>query len=120
MTRNWPLISWVGGIALCQTGVTLRSGAFEGQDATILSNGRLELAILTQGSVILSIVITGGGERLSPLWNSLRLAREAGRDAPFDGVFGHLVCGDGFGQPSAEERATGLPQHGEAHVTRSL
>jgi len=41
-----------------------------------------------EGSVIAGIVTTGVGEKLNPLWNP------------------------------AEERAAGLPQHGEAHVTR--
>lgn len=118
MMHKSLLISLVGWIAFCQTNGTPRSGSFEGQDATILSNGRLELTVLTQGSVIANIVITDDSVRLSPLWNPMRLARESGRDAQFTGVFGHFVCVDGFGQPSAEERAAGLPQHGEAHVTR--
>ena len=108
----------MGSIALCQSASGPREGASEGQEATVLSNGRLELTVLTQGSVIASIVITDGGEKLNPLWNPLRLARDAGRTAQFTGVLGHFVCVDGFGQPSAEERAAGLPQHGEAHVTR--
>ncbi len=118
MMRKSLLISLVGSIALCQMSETPRPGAFEGQDGTILSNGRLELTVLTQGSVIANITMTDQSERLSPLWNPLRLARDSGRDAQFTGTFGHFVCVDGFGQPSAEERAAGLPQHGEAHVTR--
>lgn len=88
MLRNWFLISLVGGIALCQTSGTPRPGTFEDQDATILSNGKLELTVLTQGSVIASIVMADDAERLSPLWNPLRLAREAGRNAPFTGCSG--------------------------------
>ena len=108
----------MASIAVSQDGGTVRSGSFEGQDATIVSNGRLELTVLTQGGGIGSIVITEGGEKLNPLWNPIRLAREAGRLPSFNGSLGHFVCVDGFGQPSAEERAAGLPQHGEAHVTR--
>ena len=33
-------------------------------------------------------------------------------------IQGHFVAVDGFGQPSAEERAAGMPQHGEAHVAQ--
>ena len=33
---------------------------------------------------------------------------------PLQGL-GHFVCVDGFGPVSAEERAAGLPGHGEAH-----
>lgn len=118
MMRKSLLFSLVVSIALCQTSGTLRSGTFEGQDATILSNGRLELTVLTQGSAIANIVMTDNSERLSPLWNPLRLARESGRDAQFNGGLGHFVCVDGFGSPSAEERAAGFPSHGEAHLTR--
>jgi hypothetical protein len=118
MMRKSLLISLVASIALCQTNGTPRAGTFEGEDATILSHGCLELTVPTQGSVIANIVMTDKSERLSPLWNPLRLARESGRDPQFTGVFGHFVCVDGLGQPSAEERAAGLPQHSEAHVTR--
>jgi hypothetical protein len=118
LRRNLLAFSLFGSIAVCQTGESPRPGTYEGQDATVLSNGKLELTVLTQGSIIASILITDGGEKLNPLWNPLRLAREAGRDAAFNGTLGHFVCVDGFGQPSAEERAAGLPQHGEAHMTR--
>ena len=33
---------------------------------------------------------------------------------PLQGL-GHFVCVDGFGPVSSEERAAGLPGHGEAH-----
>jgi len=36
----------------------------------------------------------------------------------FTGILGHFVAVDGFGQPSAEEHAAGLPQHGEAHTIK--
>lgn len=116
--RNLLTVFLLGSIAVCQTSESPRPGTFEGQDATVLSNGSLELTVLTQGSIVASIVITDGGEKLNPLWNPLRLARDAGRTAVFNGTLGHFVCVDGFGQSSAEERAAGLLQHGEAHVTR--
>jgi hypothetical protein len=119
MLRKSLLMLLICGFALCQTSVTPRTGTLEGQDATILSNGRLELTVLTQGAGIASLVMTDKAERFSPLWNPIRLARETGRsDYQFTGMFGHFPCVDGFGQPSAEERAAGLPQHGEAHVTK--
>ena len=67
-----------------------------------------------------SVVMTDDPEHLSPLWNPLRLAREAGRQASYDGTFGHFVCVDEFGQPSAQERTAGLPMHGEAHTLRFM
>src|SRR5262249_8904499 len=50
------------------------------------------------------------------LWNPVQLARDAGRTVQFNGTIGHFVCVDGFGTPSSEERAAGLPGHGEAHL----
>jgi hypothetical protein len=117
MPRISRLILLFSLIAACQ-GAGPTTGTFEGQEATILSNGRLELTVLHQGSVIASVVLADDGDKLNPLWNPLRLARDAGRAAEFSGAFGHFVCVDGFGQPSAEERASGLPQHGEAHAIR--
>lgn len=48
----------------------------------------------------------------------MRLARELGHESHFDGTLGHFVCVDGFGPASQEERAAGVPGHGEAHMTR--
>ena len=31
-------------------------------------------------------------------------------------MVGHFVCVDGFGSPSAEERAAGMAMHGEAYL----
>jgi len=95
-----------------------REITFEGQKAVTLSNQKLQVTLLDQGSILASVVLADDPEKLNPLWNPLRLAREAGRQPRFDGTFGHFVCVDGFGQPSAEERAAGLPGHGEAHATQ--
>ena len=46
----------------------------------------------------------------------MRMARELGRPVTYDGGAGHFICVDGFGTPSPEERAAGLPFHGEAHT----
>jgi hypothetical protein len=43
------------------------------------------------------------------------MARELGQKSPFGAGLGHFVCVDGFGGVSAEEKAAGLPGHGEAH-----
>lgn len=95
-----------------------RDITFEGQKAVMLSNQKLQVTLLDQGSILASVVLADDPEKLSPLWNPLRMARDAGRQPRFDGTFGHFVCVDGFGQTSAEERAAGLPGHGEAHLTQ--
>ncbi len=88
---------------------------FEGRPALVLKNDKVALTVLTQGSTFANLVLTDDPEKLSPLWNPVRLAREAGEKNIFDLYFGHFVCVDGFGPVSPQEEAAGLPGHGEAH-----
>ncbi|PYT35501.1 MAG: hypothetical protein DMG58_01965 [Acidobacteria bacterium] len=90
---------------------------FEEQPAYLLSNGALELTVLPRGSTFASVVLSDDPEKLSPLWNPLRMAREVGEKNTFDSALGHFICVDGFGPVSPEEEAAGLPGHGEAHQT---
>jgi hypothetical protein len=83
---------------------------FGGQPGALLSNGKLELVVLTKGGSIAKVVMSDDPEKLNPMWNTL------GRGGEFNGINGHFVAVDGFGQPSAEERAAGLGQHGEGHT----
>jgi hypothetical protein len=70
-----------------------------------------------QGGAIASVVLTDDPDQLNPMWNTRQAGRATGRGPQqFNGTIGHFVAVDGFGQPSAEERAAGIPQHGEAHV----
>ena len=107
----------MGSLALSwgQQGVVHES-SFEGNPATVLANSKLEVTITTKGSTLASVTLMDDPQKLSPLWNPIRMAREMGRPARFDGGAGVFVCVDGFGPPSAEERAAGLPGHGEAHT----
>ena len=90
---------------------------FEEQPAYVLSNGALELTVLPKGSTFASVVLADDPEKLSPLWNPMRLAREVGEKNTFDSALGHFICVDGFGPVSPEEETAGLPGHGEAHQT---
>ena len=71
---------------------------------------------MTKGSTLASLTLADDSKKFSPLWNPMRMARELGRPVKFDGGAGLFVCVDGFGPTSAEERAAGLPGHGEAHT----
>ena len=102
--------------AAAQTIGSAQQVAFEGQAAVLLSTDKLEVTVTTLGATLGSIVMPDDPEKLNPLWNPVRIAREQGRQADFNGSAGHFVCVDGFGPPSPEERAAGLPMHGEAHV----
>lgn len=88
---------------------------FEQQPGYLLSNGTLELTVLRMGATFGSLVLAGGPSKINPLWNPSELARKAGQPPRFGNSRGHFVCVDGFGGVSAEERAAGLPGHGEAY-----
>src|SRR4051812_47434166 len=111
------LILLTAAVAVAQSPSGPPSSTFEGQPAVTLSNDKLQMIVMVQGSSIASLIMTDDAEKLSPYWNPARLGREAGRTVPFTGSLGHFVCVDGFGPASAEERAAGLPMHGEAHLT---
>jgi hypothetical protein len=87
---------------------------FAGQPATLLSNDKLQVIVMTQGGAIASVVLMDDPQKQNPMWKN-----GAGRrGGTFDGVVGHFVAVDGFGPPSAEERAAGMPGHGEAHTVK--
>jgi len=113
------LIMLITSVAVAQSQGVPQGSTFEGQPAFTLSNDRLQMTVMVQGSSIASLVMTDDAQKLNPYWNPTRLAREAGRTVQFTGSLGHFVCVDGFGPASAEERAAGLPMHGEAHVQLS-
>ncbi len=72
--------------------------------------------MLKTGGAFANLVMLDDPAKLSPLWNPIRLAREAGKTLRESSSFGHFLCVDGFGPVSREERAAGMPGHGEAHV----
>src|ERR1035437_6094843 len=64
-------------------------------DNIVLANGKIELTIGAMGGRF-SRLLLREGEPLSPL-----------------ATLGHFLALDGFGAPSDEERAAGMPFHGE-------
>ena len=72
--------------------------------AVVLANDKLELTIALRGGAMNRLVLKGDPEQLSPFGDPAVMGR----------TLGHFVCVDGFGDPSPEERAAGLPGHGEA------
>ncbi|HEY7210964.1 MAG TPA: hypothetical protein VH477_11880 [Bryobacteraceae bacterium] len=96
--------------------VAAQNTTYEGYPAVTLSNDKLALTLMLKGSTLSSIVLKDDPEKLNPLWNPMRMAGELGRPVHFDGGAGLFVCVDGFGPASPEEKAAGLPMHGEAHA----
>lgn len=103
-------------LAIGRSQEPVQTGNFEGYPAVVVSTAKLQLTIMKKGGTLISLTLTDDPEQLSPLWNPMRMARELGRPVTYDGGGGHFVCVDGFGSPSAEEKAAGLPFHGEAHT----
>jgi hypothetical protein len=85
------LLVFAGGV-LAQEEVTL-----DGRPVRLLSNDKLTLAVRSVGGTMTQLLLREDPEKLNPL----------------EGL-GHFVCVDGFGPVSKEERAAGLPGHGEA------
>lgn len=103
-------------LAIGRSQEPIESASFEGYPAILVSSPKLQLTVMKKGATLASVTMTDDPEKLSPLWNPMRMARELGRPAVYDGGAGHFVCVDGFGSPSADEKAAGLPFHGEAHT----
>jgi len=103
------------GLAVGPQSAGPQATTFEERPGLLLANDRIEVTVLTQGATIANLVLRDDPERLSPLWNPVRMAREAGRRAGGGAGMGHFVCVDGFGPVSPEEQAAGLQGHGEAH-----
>jgi hypothetical protein len=105
-------------VAFAQQSGGPQNSIFEGQPAMTLTNDKVQFTVMVKGSAIASAVMNDDAGKPSPLWNPLKLARDKGGRLSTLGTIGHLVCIDGFGQPSADERAVGIPQHSEAHITK--
>ena len=114
MRTTFFTLALLGASLAAPAQVTQRS-TFEDHPAIVLANDKLELTILTQGGALVNLVLKDDPEKMSPFWNPIRMAREAGHGNHFGTSLGHFVCVDGFGPFSEEEKAAGLPGHGEAH-----
>jgi hypothetical protein len=105
-------------ICVCLTVVVIGQDrmTFENRPAVRLSSDKLELTVLPEGGAMVELTLVGDPDHVSPLWNPIRIARETGLTPPTSFSRGHFICVDGFGPVSAEERAAGLPMHGEAQA----
>ena len=74
-----------------------QAAAPDGAQAVSLSNDKINLTVLLKGGTLARLVLADGPEKTSPL-----------------ATLGHFLCLDGFGAPSSQEMAAGMPFHGEA------
>ena len=91
-----------------------RQDDFQGRPSLVVSNDLLELTILNTSGAFASLVLKDDPDKINPMWDHIRMARELNR--PMWGLtyVGHFICVDGFGRPSEDEVKAGFPQHGEA------
>ncbi len=109
------LLTALGGASAAE-GPAPTWGSYERSGAVILANDKLELTVTIQGASLARLVLKDDPSATNPFWEPSRMARELGQMAGFRPSTGHFVCVDGFGPVSEEERAAGLPGHGEAHM----
>ena len=111
--RFLTLLLSLAAVAAAQS--PARPAAFDDRPALELANGKLQLTVLVQGASMASLILLDDAAKMDPMWNPARMTRELGGKRGQAGGTGHFVCVDGFGPTSPEERAAGLPGHGEAH-----
>jgi hypothetical protein len=104
------------GLVLTATLIAQDKTTWEDRPAILVANDRIELTVLPEGGAMAQILLREDKAKLNPLWNPYWIARQAGLKPPTNFYRGHFVCVDGFGPSSMEERAAGLPMHGEAHT----
>jgi hypothetical protein len=87
-------------LVVCFAGALVggQESTLDGRPVRMVSNDKLELTIRSLGGAMVQLLIKDDPDKLNPLQG-----------------LGHFVCVDGFGPVSKEERAAGLPGHGEAH-----
>jgi len=103
-------------VFVCASRLSAQNATFEGHPAVTLTNDKLEVLVLKQGASVASVVLRDDASKRNPLWDPARMAREVNGRSNFSTGTGQFLCVDGFGGTSAEERAAGLPGHGEAHL----
>jgi hypothetical protein len=97
--RIWWRAGWL--LLLCFACTVLRAqeeSTLDGRPTRVIANDTLALTMHSIGGAMVQLLIKDDPDKLNPLQG-----------------LGHFVCVDGFGPVSREERAAGLPGHGEAH-----
>ena len=92
-----------------------QKAVFEQRPVVTIANGKLELTINERGGAFVNLVLLDDAERLSPLWNPVRHARELGEANQFGEAFGHFVCVDG----SARDQRRSGPRDSQTTAKRT-
>jgi hypothetical protein len=84
-------------VVLCLS-VDAQETTLDGRPVFVLENDKLSLTLRQQGGSMVRLLLKDDPDQINPMHS-----------------LGHFVCVDGFGPSSDEERAAGLPMHGEAN-----
>ena len=103
-------------VAPAQTPPTVKDGVVYGRPVLLVSNDKLEVAVVKKGGSMLRILIHGDPQGISPFGNPEMVPTVPDNRKLQGAMVGHFVCVDGFGSASADERAAGLAMHGEAYL----
>jgi hypothetical protein len=103
-------------VALAQTEVPLKEASVLNRPVYLLSNDKLEVAIIKQGGAMLRVLLQGDAVGLSPFGNPEMVPAVPANRKLQGSMVGHFVAVDGFGSPSQQERAAGIAMHGEAYL----
>ena len=102
--------------ATAQTAGPMKEATVLNRPVYLLSNDKLEIAIVKQGGSMLRVLIQGDSGGLSPFGNPEMVPSVPNNRKLQGSMVGHFVAADGFGSPSREERAAGIAMHGEAYL----
>jgi hypothetical protein len=103
-------------VALAQAEVPLKEASVLNRPVFLLSNDKLEVAIIKQGGAMLRVLLQGDAGGLSPFGNPEMVPAVPANRKLQGNMVGHFVAVDGFGSPSQPERAAGIAMHGEAYL----
>ena len=103
-------------VAMVQAEVPLQEASVLNRPVYLLSNDKLEVAIIKQGGAMLRVLIQGDAGGLSPFGNPEMVPSVPANRKLQGSMVGHFVAVDGFGSPSQQERAAGIAMHGEAYL----
>jgi hypothetical protein len=94
----------------------VKDGTVYNRPVLLVSNDKLELAVVKQGGSMLRVLIQGDPDGISPFGNPEKVPQVPDNRKLQGAMVGHFVCVDGFGDPSPDERKAGLAMHGEAYL----
>src|SRR6187401_386343 len=106
----------LASVATAQTAGPMKETTVLNRPVYLLSNDKLEIAIVKQGGSMLRVLIQGDSGGLSPFGNPEMVPSVPNNRKLQGSMVGHFVAVDGFGSPSQQERAAGIAMHGEAYL----